>query len=148
MLAGGRAFPKPRPYHPRPGLAKPTLATPHPPLSVPAPSLLWGRPLVGRAPGWAGHLLLILQTGRLRAQGSNHHCHPEPKCPYNGISAGRCLWPPASRVCYNTSNKEGNTYMGAESLRRVPTSDSCWIHPYCHIILHPHGLGLTSIKLP
>lgn len=45
-------------------------------------------------------------------------------------------------------NKEGNTYMGAEPLRRVPTSDSCWIHPYRHIILHPHGLGLTSIKLP
>lgn len=86
--------------------------------------------------------------GRSRAQGSSHRYHPEPKRPYNSISAGHCLWPPASGVCYNTSNKEGNTYMGAESLRRVPTSDSCRIHPYCHIILHPHGLGLTSVKLP
>lgn len=38
--------------------------------------------------------------------------------------------------------------MGAESLWRVPTSDSCRIHPDSHVILHPHGLGLTGIKLP
>lgn len=38
--------------------------------------------------------------------------------------------------------------MGAEPLWWVPTSDSCRIHPDSHVILHPHGLGLTGIKLP
>lgn len=46
--------------------------------------------LIITAPGWAGCLLPIADP-RSRAQGSSPWCHPELKCPHNGISAGHCL---------------------------------------------------------
>lgn len=88
------------------------------------------------------------QIWRLGAQGVSQCCHPEWKYSSSSTSAGCCAWPPTSRASYSASNKEGNTYMGAEPLRRVPAGDPCRIHSHCHIILHPHGLGLTSVKLP